>query len=222
MIDDRMICSPGRCHAYRGDLCQDNGYVIGDHNKTTMVLCDGAGAYALGGVAAQLIAKTVGRYMNENFKHFLNVNAEDAKFEMTLVINKTLTDYAEREGVSIRELATTVMAVTLAAESGEFVAFHLGDGVMEYNVNETWLRISSPVNGKKKNETCLTGNCSVLKNLNFYRWKGVSPALAILMKTDGMDEFSDREQREIIEGREELLSEKIHWDDCSYAFMRRV
>lgn len=221
MITVRYFRQAGKCHDYDLEKCQDHISIVSEANRTTIVLCDGAGSSPYGGEAARITADVLGKHLHENFKKYLYDSIPDIKRRLTQVVDNELIQAAKKININPGLLATTILAVCMDDE-GKFIGVHLGDGFILWDVRgEDGLQtVSSPQRGYLPSSTYLTMNCPLFYYMRFYRWPKPE-AKRIILLSDGMDCLhKDFNQDTFSQQNQKLLQEKMSaaksFDDMSY------
>lgn len=221
MIKVRYFRQAGKCHDYDLKQCQDHISIVSEANRTTIVLCDGAGSSPYGGEAAKITADVLGKHLHHNFEKYLYDIISDTKRRLVQVIDNELIKAAKKKNINPSLLATTVLAISIDNE-GKFIGVHLGDGSILWNAKEEKgiKTISSPQGGYCPNSTYLTMNCPLFYYMRFYRWSK-SKAKKIILLSDGMDCLhKDFDQDTFLQHNQKLLQQKMmdakSFDDMSY------
>lgn len=221
MIAVRTFQIAGKCHNYDMEQCQDQVKIISDAERTTIVLCDGAGSSPFGKEAANETAEIIGNDIHDHFERYLYGIVSDTKRRLAQIVDNGLNKKANILSIDSRLLATTIMAVSMDKE-GRFIGVHLGDGNILWNVKEEigLKTISSPQRGYHRNSTFLTMNCPLFYYMRFYRWEKPE-AERIILLSDGMDCLcSDLEKDTFIQGNQKSLRQRMiesnSYDDMSY------
>ena len=221
MMKVRHFRQAGKCNDYDLKQCQDHISIVSEANRTTIVLCDGAGSSPYGGEAAKITADVLGKHLNNNFEWYLYDNISDTKRRLVQVIDNELIKTAKKMNINPSLLATTILAVCIDNE-GKFIGVHLGDGSILWNVKgEDGIKtVSSPQRGYRPNSTYLTMNCPLFYYMRFYRWSKPE-AKRIILLSDGMDCLHKNiNQDTFLEQNQKLLQQKMidakSFDDMSY------
>ena len=220
-MNTRFFRVSGKCHEFDISRCQDQIKIFSDSDRTTIVLCDGAGNSPYGGIAANIVSDILVKKIHNNFEEYLFDFLPDIKRQLAQFIDKELSKVSKELGVDSKLLATTILAICMD-KTGKFVGVHLGDGTILWNVNceEDLQIVSSPQNGFQSNSTYLTMNCPLFYYLRFYRWQK-SEAKRIILLSDGMnclhneftsDIFSSQNQKVL----HRKMIETKNSDDMSY------
>lgn len=112
----------------KGEESQDAIIVYNEQNGLTVAaVCDGASFSAYSGTAARVVAKSISKYLCDNFEKLLIMNRQDMQMLLTNEIENLLLHEATELGIDAKLLATTICAVAID-DSGRWVGAHLGDG----------------------------------------------------------------------------------------------
>lgn len=180
-----VFSSAGKYHQDNNRPNEDCIVMKKSGNVSVIVACDGAGSMNGGKEAAMLISDLLTNELASNFKSLYFSEPEVAKRHTIQAVEMCLITFAHDNKMDASELACTIVAAAMD-DAGRCICFHLGDGmILRRRVgNNNWDIVSSPRNGIIPNSTYLTMNCSLLTNLQFYRWK--DPAMEqLLLLTDG-------------------------------------
>lgn len=192
--------------------------------------CDGAGSRKEGKTAASLISVFLANELANKFDSLYYSDSESAKIKTIRAIEHCLSTYAREENIVPSELACTIVAAAMD-DDGRCICFHLGDGMILRRKagKNSWDIISNPRNGILHSTTFLTMNCSLLSNLQYYRWKD-SEMQQLLLMTDGASdhlasrsadggwEFKEKYSYDLIRSYLKSVSPK---DDYSFGIIAR-
>ncbi len=188
----------GLIHRRQGLMCQDVVAYREDNSHITAVLCDGAGGLSRGREAAQIVSDCVAEVLHKKYNLYLHCKPEWIRQEIACEIEEKLTKEAKKCGEKSEEYACTVLAVSIGKD-GNFICLHLGDGrVLMKGEENIFYTVSSPLNGKQRNETYLTMNCDIRDYLQVYQCH--RRVEQILFWTDGMEEVICPNLKEVKHG----------------------
>lgn len=145
----------GRSHVKEDIPCQDKTYSLTVGDVTTIALADGAGSAKLSHYGAKCSVKTIAEELCNKFDSYWNENdASVAKFRFYQEILSSLRNKAEELSCELKDLASTLLAVSV--KGNRFLIFHIGDGVIGYKDNNILKVASAPNNGEFCNTTIFT------------------------------------------------------------------
>lgn len=152
------------------------------------VICDGAGSFAAGGTAAELVSDLLAKTMADRFRELYFCDGPTARLRIAQLIARRLADHSRTAGIPERELACTILASAMDGE-GRCICLHLGDGIiLQRDRGEPVMRVvSPPMNGLVPGSTYLTMNCDMWRYLRYYRWQS-GRTMELLLLTDGAAE----------------------------------
>ena len=226
-----IFSHPGGFHQRSGQENQDHVTAARKGNVVAAVVCDGAGSFRHGAVAAKIAAKVTAEFLTEDFPALFAMDGTAVRRLLTRKLVLTLESYGKRNALDSRELATTLVAAAMD-DDGRCICLHLGDGMilMRSRKKSVPQMICAPENGLSgEGSTYLTMNCDLFSHLRLARWKdreleslclmtdGASRCLA--RRQDGIWQFRDFpwEKRELTEYLNSMEPE----DDYSFALLHR-
>lgn len=172
-----------RCNAMEN---QDSAVARNTGGISLAVLCDGAGSFSAGGIAAKIVAETVAEYLAREFRSLCGMDGAVARRQLVQKIWQALHRYSLDTGTPERELACTIVAAAMD-KTGRGLCFHLGDGMalMVRRGSDSPELVSAPENGLSgSSATYLTMNCDMFDRLRFSRWKAAD-VRGLCLLTDG-------------------------------------
>lgn len=176
----------GSDHEKVGAVCQDaHHYKILRQNFLVSAVADGAGSASLGELGARIAVKSAVRNIRIKSSEIDRLNDEKWK-EILIGSFKSTQDAIEKEadnrGVSIRELATTLILVI--ACPGFVAAGQIGDGAVIMAENNNLIALTKPQSGEYINETTFIVLPDALDTIQIEFWHGDFIHLAVI--TDGL------------------------------------
>lgn len=180
----------GYAHARADAPSQDSLHWALRNGVAAMCLCDGAGSYPLARTGARALARTLSRWMCARFFAFAAEN-DDRKLiaEAADVIASCVDGLREEYGVYMEHaFASTALCCGMNAATGEFIALHLGDGLLAGHMDGEFHALT-PVEPFKADcegrETLLStvGRAQLRRGMRISRGR----ADCILMASDGAE-----------------------------------
>lgn len=223
MVNVQCFTKKGLYHKKKGEESQDAIIVYNEQNGLTVAaVCDGASFSAYSGTAARVVAKSISKYLCDNFEKLLIMNRQDIQMLLAKEIENLPLHEATELGIDAKLLATTICAVAID-DSGRWVGAHLGDGNLLWKKRESnnIQYISRPENPIDKSQTYLTMNCYLPNHLRTYSWNKELDTELLILTTDGVEFFQlgqdfDKSILEI----EKYCNEKNNIDDASYVILK--
>ncbi|WP_377811137.1 PP2C family serine/threonine-protein phosphatase (plasmid) [Azospirillum sp. A29] len=176
----------GRAHQAGGLPCQDAARLrrIRRSGFVTAV-ADGAGSARYAADGARVAVKAAVEALEKNPRAVLA--QADHRYVLDHVRERMAARAAEI-GCDLRQLASTLMAVLAhkSAEGVDWLAFHVGDGVIAADFGTGPEVLSRPENGEFGNSTYFVTDASAHDHFRVYR--GSAPWSAFALMTDGAAE----------------------------------
>lgn len=168
------LCVQGAFHRVRGVPCQDavGTWRSEDGHLAVVVAADGAGSRKFAKESAEAAVKSV----IELFRDTGNVGLSDEETISALFRGQDALRLPKED------LGTTLLFA--AVKDGEYLAGHIGDGVILKRENGAFSAFSEPENGEFSYLTFFLPT-SDSKHLRLYRG-AVSPGASFLLATDGV------------------------------------
>lgn len=162
----------GRSHLATGTPCQDSVSTVYRRNVSAVSLSDGAGSCTHSHIGSQICANTLCSIMCRHFDELWLMDATEAKAKTLQTIAELLICEADERNLSLHDLSATALAV--AVKKNRFIAFHIGDGVIGIELedsmgNKQLETLSAPDNGEYPNETCFINSNTALQHLRLKR-----------------------------------------------------
>ena len=173
---------------------EDRIRILTRNGLTAAAVCDGAGSFGAGAVAAELVSDALTALLHARFDALYAAPTDELRSILAETVEQTLLSHAVRTGTPARELACTILAAAVH-EDGRCLCAHLGDGIiLQKNTDDHSLSVvSCPMTGLAPHSTYLTMNCDLHRYLRVYRWE--SAALEqLLLLSDGAAEHLVRLQ----------------------------
>lgn len=117
------------------------------------VACDGAGSASHGGFGAMLASRRLSQRAKEYFSASRELPSDDTILEWVDQARDQIASLARRRGLTLRDFATTVVAVI--SKGAQSVTVHIGDGaaVGRCAKSGTWEPLSWPEHGEYASTT---------------------------------------------------------------------
>ncbi len=157
----------GRCEDHWSKCRQNAVGLCGE--VVAACVCDGAGSVTFGYVGASVVSSTLTKWLVRNFPFAHSAFTDDIKAELMPHLLSKLRRIASRQQTTLRNLATTIVAVAVA-EDGRGIAIHLGDGGIIGRFGSDLRAISLPMKGEFANETYFVSDRDAADRIRILRW----------------------------------------------------
>lgn len=186
----------GRSHIQEGTVCQDKTFALTENGVTAFALADGAGSAKLSHYGAETVTEGVCRLLCRNFnEYFQNPSSMEVKTEILRYLRQELEQTAARHGCTLRDLASTMLAVAVCDD--RYLLMHVGDGVIGYVKGDELKVASAPSNGEFANITTFVTSSSALQDMRVR--KGTDPQIkGFVLMSDGCEASLYSKQRQQI------------------------
>ena len=173
---------------------EDRIRILTRNGLTAAAVCDGAGSFGAGAVAAELVSDALTALLHARFDALFAAPTDELRSILAETVEQTLLSHAVRTGTPARELACTILAAAVH-EDGRCLCAHLGDGIIlqKNKEDDRPSVVSCPMTGLAPHSTYLTMNCDLNRYLRLYRWETRSLE-RLLLFSDGAAEHLVRLQ----------------------------
>jgi hypothetical protein len=175
----------GLAHQRTGTPCQDRTAYVARNGVQVLCLADGAGSAAKAEFGAQYVVDTGCAHLADPYRDLFAQSNEQIKDELLARLLDRLDEGSKSLGCAVRDLASTFLAVVVSRD--EFIAIHLGDGVIGAEVDGELVVISSPDNGEFANETVFVTSKDASKSLRLVRGASLGVTGFIVMSDGAAD-----------------------------------
>ena len=157
----------GQSHLDNDLVCQDKTMGINTHSYVAISLADGAGSCSNSDIGANEINKFIIKELTSNFFKYYNKSNQVKK--LTLKVERAVSNIAKDYNVSVESLSSTLLFVVINIKTNQFIAGHIGDGVIGYLDNQDAIHVlSKPINGEYDNITWFTTSSYKTDRLRLY------------------------------------------------------
>ena len=230
----------GRSHIKEDIPCQDKICSMNSGDFVVSALADGAGSAKLSHFGAERVTQYMCTCMKEGFSEFYDEKDGTAfKHQIVSGIISELKELAEEKGCDVKDLASTLMVVSVKED--KYILLHIGDGVIGYLKKDGLKVASAPDNGLFANVTVFTTSENAVSKMKILKGslgaiegfvlmsdgsgaslynkkeRMLAPAVAKTMKLAKISDISMLEKR-VAESLEKVIKTKTT-DDCSIAIM---
>ena len=165
----------GRSHQWNTGRCEDHwskrrrncGGIYGE--VVAACVCDGAGSVPFGHVGASVVSSTLTKWLVRNFPFAHSGSTDDIKAKLMPYLISKLSRVAKGKKTSLRNFATTIVAVAVA-ENGSGMVIHLGDGGIIGRFGSDLRPICVPMKGEFANETYFVSDRDAADRIRILRW----------------------------------------------------
>ena len=220
----------GKDHISDNKPCQDKVESYAQNGIYAIALADGAGSRKFSDKGAEIVTKTVVKYLVEQFDDLI-ISMENEKTDspftayhslrkrLIVHISEALNAYTiSNSNVEYRDLASTMLFVVF--KDDQYVMGHLGDGLIvsyQYQLGEAFPKIMSiPENGAASNITFFMTENDVDQHLRLYKGD-MSNILGFLLMSDGPEEVLYDERTGLNANVESLFTNFHLKDTQTYA-----
>lgn len=176
----------GRGHVKTGVPCQDKVYSVEDNGTTCLVLADGAGSASHSHFGAEATCKATARLLCSDFDVcYSSSDVANVQSEILSSILDALKEVSEEHNCRMSDLASTLLFV--AVKDGNFLAGHLGDGILAFSRDQRLKAAKKPDNGEFANSTCFVTSANAAHRLQLFKG-GLNEITGFVLMSDGTAE----------------------------------
>lgn len=164
----------GRNHESKGIPLQDKVFSFRSKNQKEAIItiADGAGSCAYSHIGAEIVTSKIGNIILNNFENIF----EDLDWAKSFIYEKLfkfLQESALSKNVNLNELASTLLFLIVKKKRKEieYIAGHIGDGLIVKYENGDVNVLSYPDNNEFSNCTFFVTSNDALKHFRMYRGK---------------------------------------------------
>lgn len=184
---------PGSSHLRRGAHCDDASVVVEGHlaNGSPVLIAavaDGAGTASRSSVASKLACRVLTAQISEAVSiidDLAPLDGDRARSWVAHVVDQ-LNREADREGVAIREYATTLLAAAVGPKDAVFL--QIGDGAMFVGQGDDYPWVFWPQHGEYANTTNFITDRDALNRLEVDHRREEIKEVALM--TDGLEHLA--------------------------------
>lgn len=176
----------GSSHKSRGVPCQDKVGFYADDSIVITALADGAGSYTYAELGAEITIKTAINVFKDSFDQI--ISCDDA-YEARCIILDAIVDAIKEKATELQVQDIIEFSATLlitAVKDGQYLVFHVGDGVIAYVKNNVINVASKPVNGEYANQTFFCTCPEPYENADIIKGP-VDDIMAFILMSDGVE-----------------------------------
>ena len=156
----------GRSHIDRGELCQDSARSLSSINRSfsIYVISDGAGSSKKSDIGSSLVCE---RILEATGKEYDIQKIRNKNFWIQVIseIQLELKKLIEGTELLLRDFASTIVAVVVFHNEGDFLCVHLGDGYIFGSKENQSQILSKQKNVEYANQTYLFTDKNFEENL---------------------------------------------------------
>jgi len=186
----------GIAHVENNLPCQDYIFSKTSNNATVIALADGAGSYKKTEVGAKISTEFVTNFICDNFQILFKENNTKIAEKLLNGIRSRLTVKARELNLKTanHDLGSTLLFV--AVHNNQYLAGHLGDGVIGYFENQKPEVLSKPDNDGKY--TFLTTSINAQPHFRIYKGEIDNIHGFILMSDGTCDSLYEKENNKLV------------------------
>lgn len=174
----------GRSHQKRDIPCQDKTYCLQRNRVKVIALADGAGSARMSQYGADGVTQRVSNFFANNFDDLLHSGLEQIRDSVAFQIEDMLSCLSQELQCEKKDLSSTFLMV--AIKKTNFIAIHIGDGVIGAYHRSQLEVISAPQNGEYANLTWFTTSNDLSSVIRVYIGDASQYSGFILM-SDGVE-----------------------------------
>ena len=232
----------GLSHIKNNLPCQDHISILDNDDCCCISLADGAGSAKFAELGASIVTSKTCELIEQYFDNFFEDEAKEVREKIIHVLRTNLGKQAKVKEAVKRDFASTLLFVAIKGDN--FIAGHIGDGIIGYIKDEDLITLSPPENGEYINETYFVTSINYQKNLRLFKGSVENISGFVLMSDGTCESLFDKANRnlapivkEIVEwldenptdvvtnalksNLEEVIRNKT-LDDCSLAIMKKI
>lgn len=172
----------GKGHEREASAGQDRTAYLSRFGAQAVCLADGAGSAKMSEFGAQRVVEAGCSLLIETSPHLFKMSDEDLRAMVMATLLARLAESARRLNCELRDLASTFLAVVVAG--GQFLAVHIGDGVVGAEEDGRLVVLSSPDNGEFANETVFVTSTRAEQSMRVVRGS-TSGLTGFILMSDG-------------------------------------
>lgn len=182
----------------KSGLCQDMVFIHRDPKQRVglIALADGAGSCSFSHLGAECIVNNLKEKIENSFARYYNDN-QAAKKEIIEHLKGRLRMLSQEKRIDFKQLSSTLLFVYFkcSKSSVEYIAGHVGDGVVVVTDGESTDVLSHPVRGEYANSTIFLTSEQVASNFQIYSGRIVGKAGFMLMSDGAAESLYNRSSR---------------------------
>tara|TARA_B100000315_G_C14510333_1_gene556643 strand:- start:13 stop:1164 length:1152 start_codon:yes stop_codon:yes gene_type:complete len=194
----------GKSHIKKDKPCQDRIYSKSLNGVTVVSLADGAGSCSKSEVGAEIVTKYVVEFICDNY----DVISQKEKGIISKTILEGILDRLSKKAkaldTSLKDLSSTLLFV--AVKDNQYLAGHIGDGLIGYFDNENNKVLSYPENGEYPNQTFFTTSKNALNHFRIYKNNLDHITGFILMSDGSFDCLYDKNKNRLTDANKTIFS----------------
>ena len=171
----------GLGHVEHDEPCQDRSLSFENEHLTGIVVCDGAGSCKHSELGAIAVSEAIANVDVTQFDEWFE--ATDASLRIEAFLLDVLKKEQQKiDGAQLIDFSCTLLAVLVKGE--DYLAIHVGDGVICQTTNNEVSVLSHPENGFYANETFFVTMAPLGDHFRTYKGK-VQPQQGFIAMSDG-------------------------------------
>ena len=168
-------------HVENNEPCQDRAIHIHDEDLHGIVLADGAGSCRLSEKGAELVVQAFSQYSKDKFDEW-SASENPALLIEEFLLQLIDEEVAKHEQADRMDFSCTVLFVLV--KNNQFLAGHIGDGVIFQRINNELSVLSHPENGRYINETYFITMAPLNEHFRIYKGT-IEKYMDFMLMSDG-------------------------------------
>ncbi len=199
--------------------CQDAVFSQEEDGIYAVTLADGAGGSDCARIGAELSCRVLAELLIGHFEELYPMEEPLIRFQVITNIQSNLYGLCDAYDLDIQEFQSTLLGVAVDANTGRYLALHLGDGQIRIRMDDGGHILSHPENGINRSKTCLTSQTSAGEHIRVYKGE-LHGIYEFMLESDGWDEM-EVPREHTAENLRESAQKMMLQDDVSFIALRR-
>lgn len=175
----------GLRHMRREMNSQDATGMKRDGDKVSIALVDGIGSSDITAKGMKRIVTLLNEFMIGFFDKFTEEKPDEVAYNLLLQVEREIVKLSEEYDASYRDFASTLLGFCIDEKRNQYVAVHLGDGMILVKDDMDKMKVfSAPINGGK-NGTIVSVSEHALEYTGIYRGN-LDGIRTIILMSDGV------------------------------------
>lgn len=184
----------GRSHVSYDEPCQDRALHFKNGDLDGIVVSDGAGSCKYSEQGAIAVTNAIATISSNQFTEWYE--AENTAELMEAYLAEVLHELQQQEeGSALLDFSSTLLAVVV--KGNQYLAAHVGDGVICQRINQDISVLSHPENGRYANETYFVTMTPLRHHFRIYKGEMTKPHDFMVMSDGAAISFYLNSKREM-------------------------
>ncbi|MFD6092659.1 PP2C family serine/threonine-protein phosphatase [Oerskovia sp. NPDC060338] len=195
----------GHGHLRDGTPVQDRTKFLSRAGIQVLCLADGAGSASHSQFGAQAVVDEGCALLLERFDNYAErSDGASVKLEILGRLLDKLAGVADRQGLHVRDLASTFMSVAVSGD--KFLGAHVGDGLIGYLKDGQLRVVSGPDNNEFANQTTFVTSGGAAESIRLFRGSLDGVAGFVLMSDGTGDSLYNPRTRQLAGACSKLIT----------------